>query len=254
MTALDRYPFAEATRGLGADWRALLEAPAARVAPAYLEGLASQDWLPGPGHLLAALHRVPLAGVKAVLIGESPYPRPGSAIGEAFNDGLVTDLWSSAGLSKPVNRATSMRNIMKMLLVTEGLIPPEARAEDIAALDPRALGLVATMAELFGRIRAEGILCVNAIPVLTASKGKDARAWEGFMDGFLAALHAARPEAELLLFGNFAQKLSALPGAAGFPRLEAEHPYNIGFITDARVQDFFRPLHLLRRGDADAGR
>lgn len=254
MSALTRYPFAAATKGLADDWRALLEAPAARLDPAYLAGLEARDWLPGPGYLLAALHRVPLASVKAVLIGESPYPRAESAIGEAFNDGAVGSLWSPAGLSKPVNRATSMRNIMKMLLVAEGLVSPAARAEEIAALDPAALGFVPTMAALFDRMRREGILCINAIPVLTASKARDAKAWAGFMDGFLANLHRARPEAKLLLFGNFAMKLADLPGAAGFPVLTAEHPYNIGFINDRNVQDYFRPLRLLRADGGSAGR
>lgn len=243
---IDRYPFAEACQGLGDDWRPLVADAAARLAPAYLDGLSQQDWLPGPDWLLAALRRVPLDRVRAVLIGESPYPRAQSARGEAFYDGAVGPLWGPGGLAKPVNRATSLRNIMKMLLVGAGHISPDAQAAEIAALDPRALGLVQTMDDLFGRIRGEGILCINAIPVLTANKARDAKAWSGFMDSLLAGLHRARPEATLLLFGNFAQNLRALPGARGFPVLAAEHPYNIGFINDPGVQAFFRPLHLLR--------
>lgn len=243
---IGRYPFAAACDGLGDDWRPLVEAAAGRMAPAYLDGLEQQDWLPGPAWLLAGLRRVPLHKVRAVLIGESPYPRAESARGEAFYDGAVGPLWGPGGLSKPVNRATSLRNIMKMLLVGAGHISPEAQAAEIAALDPKALGLVQTMDDLFNRIRAEGILCINAIPVLTANKARDAKAWSGFMDELLAGLQHARPDATLLLFGNFAQNLRSLPGARGFPVLAAEHPYNIGFINDPGVQGFFRPLHLLQ--------
>ncbi|PWR23602.1 uracil-DNA glycosylase [Zavarzinia compransoris] len=240
------YPFDEACAGLGPDWLAIVEAAARRVDPAYLAALSGQEWLPGPALMLAALRLVPIEGVRAVLIGESPYPRAQSARGEAFYDGAVGPLWGPGGLAKPVNRATSLRNIMKMLLVAAGHISADARAEEIAALDPGALGLVATMDELFRRIRAEGILCLNAIPVLTAAKARDAKAWSGFMDVFLAGLHRARPDATLLLFGNFARNLGQLPGAAGFSVLAAEHPYNIGFINDPAVQAFFRPLDLLR--------
>lgn len=254
MSLLDRYPFDRACAGLSPEWRAIVEGAAARMDPAYLDGLADKDWLPGPDLMLAPLRHVPLARVQAVLFGESPYPRPQSAIGEAFNDGAVGPLWSPAGLSKPVNRATSLRNIMKMLLVAEGLIPPEARAEDIAALDSAALDLVATMDDLFRRIRQEGIVSFNAIPVLTANKARDAKAWRGFMDGFLAGLRAARPDCRLLLFGNFAHHLRDLPGAASLPVLAAEHPYNIGFINDPAVLAWFRPLRLLDRRPLGADR
>ncbi len=240
------YPFAAATAGLADDWRALVAAAVPAVDPAYLAWLETQQWLPGPDLMLASLHRVPLDGVKAVLIGESPYPRAASAIGEAFNDGAVGPLWAPGGLAKPVNRATSLRNIMKMLLVAEGLISPAAAAAEIAALDPAALGLVPTLDALFRNLRAAGILAINAIPVLTANKARDAKAWRPFMDRFLAGLHAARPEARLLLFGAFAQALRDLPGTRHYPVLAAEHPYNIGFINDPAVLAFFRPLHLLR--------
>ncbi|MDD3445894.1 MAG: hypothetical protein PHS60_10815 [Zavarzinia sp.] len=254
MSALSRYPFAEACAGIDADWRDILAPAAERLDPGYLDGLSGRDWLPGPDLMLAPLRHVPLGSVKAVLFGESPYPRARSAIGEAFNDGAVGPLWGPGGLAKPVNRATSLRNIMKMLLLAEDLVSPATTAGEIASLDPAALHLVATMDELFRRIRQEGILAFNAIPVLTENKNRDARAWHGFMDMFLAGLRAARPDCRLLLFGNFAHRLRELPGAAGLPVLAAEHPYNIGFITDPAVLDWFRPLRLLDRRPLDAGR
>ena len=44
------------------------------------------------------------------------------ANGYAFWDAAVNELWSDNGLSKAVNRATSLRNFIKMLLVTEGAL------------------------------------------------------------------------------------------------------------------------------------
>ena len=39
------------------------------------------------------------------MLGVGPYPREESATGVCFMDGAVRELWSPAGLSKPVNRA-----------------------------------------------------------------------------------------------------------------------------------------------------
>lgn len=242
---LDQYPFAQACAGLGPEWRALLAPAAAAMDPAYLASLRDQDWLPGPALMLAPLHKVPLDRVNAVLMGESPYPRARSAIGEAFNDGAVGPIWADQGLAKPVNKATSLRNIVKMLLVTAGHISPAATAAEIAALNRDAF--VETLEDLFVAIRAAGILCFNATPVLTANKARDARQWHRFMDIFLGGLHRQRPAASLLLFGNFARDLGRMPGAAGWNTVSAEHPYNVSFINDPAVQAFFRPLNLLVR-------
>ncbi|HAT31470.1 MAG TPA: uracil-DNA glycosylase, partial [Janthinobacterium sp.] len=67
---------------------------------------------------------------------EGPYPRAASATGVCFMDGAVGALWSEAGLSKPVNRATSLRNFMKMLLLADGQLALDATSG--AALAPVA--------------------------------------------------------------------------------------------------------------------
>ena len=105
-----------------ASWRPILLAGLQAVhqaAPDYLPTLAGDDFLPNGGRLFAAFKQ-PLAAVRYVLVGEGPYPRPDSATGVCFMDGAVSSLWSDKGLSKQVNRATSLRNFMKMLLVADG--------------------------------------------------------------------------------------------------------------------------------------
>ena len=77
--------------------------------PAYLSALAEDHFLPTQGRLFAAFSQ-PLEEVRYVLVGEGPYPREESATGVCFMDGAVRELWSTQGLSKPVNRATSLRN------------------------------------------------------------------------------------------------------------------------------------------------
>lgn len=243
---LARYPFAQACIGLGPEWLGLLEGPAASLDPAYLARLEVSDWLPGPDLMLAALRHLPLAEVNAVLVGESPYPRKGSAIGEAFHDGLVGTLWSGQGLAKPVNKATSLRNLVKMMLVAEGLVSPAAKAEEIAALERS--GLVDSLADVFAALRRHGVLCINATPVLAdKNKAREAATWHRFTAGLLNGIHRARPEARFLLFGAFAKQFAEIEGAQAWPKLMAEHPYNVSFINDPAVLDYFRPLRLLRR-------
>src|SRR5450830_1125118 len=148
-------------------WRPILEAgllAVARAQPDYLPALAADHYLPTEGRLFAAFAQ-PLERVRYVLVGEGPYPRAESATGVCFMDGAVGELWSEAGLSKPVNRATSLRNFMKMLLVADGQL--QAGATGGVALAPvaaraRAGGAIGTLAQLQERLIDAGFLLLNA--------------------------------------------------------------------------------------------
>ena len=110
--------------------------------------------------------------MKFILIGESPYPRATSANGIAFHDAAVDDLWSQNGLSKAVNKATSLRNIMKTALLAEGLVEPDQEGKisqsNIANLDKSPLA--PTASALFERWQQQGFLLMNTTPVLHASR------------------------------------------------------------------------------------
>src|SRR5690606_17210767 len=121
-----------------------------------------------------------------------PYPRAESATGVCFMDGAVGDLWSDTGLSKPVNRATSLRNFMKMLLVAAGRLQPDATGG--AALAPiaqaaRGDGSIQTLAELQDNLHGHGFLLLNAALVFRKHVAPviDARAWLPFLQTVLAA-------------------------------------------------------------------
>ena len=186
-----------------------------------------------------------------MLFGESPYPRRESANGYAFWDAAVKELWSPTGLSKKVNRATSLRNIIKMLLLAENLLDKNHLGqESIANIDKSAL--VQTNEEFFQNFLRRGILLLNATPVLhSSSPRKDARAWQPFISELLECLFARRPNIKLILFGQIANTIDPLlpPAATRLPpsdKLYAEHPYNLSFITNQAVLAFFKPLHLLK--------
>lgn len=225
-------------------WSLCIDEALKKVNLDYLESLSqNSSWLPGPQHIFNAFS-LPMDRVQYVLFGESPYPRPQSANGYAFWDADVTNLWSDTGFSKPVNRATSLRNFLKMLLVADALLDPKHTSQpDIANITKSHL--IKTNEELFNHLLEHGFLLLNATLVLQDKKLKDARAWSPFVQCVLQHLCQQRPKAALILFGNIAKKIDHLIPSHCANKLYVEHPYNHSFITNPKVLDFFRPLHLL---------
>ena len=198
----------------------------------------------------------PLEAVRYVLVGEGPYPREQSAIGVCFMDGAVGSLWSEQGLSKPVNRATSLRNFMKMLMVAEKWLQPDATGgESVAPVAAKVMqpgsGVIQTLPELQQNLTDHGFLLLNAALVFRphVPPVKEAKAWRPFLETVLEAL-ADRPGGlppMLVLWGRIAQWVDDSPSLARFPRSVAEHPYNLSFIQNQAMQRLFGPMHLLRR-------
>lgn len=232
-------------------------AAVARANPDYLPALAADDYLPTGQRIFAAFAQ-PLAGVRYVLVGEGPYPRAESATGVCFMDGAVGSLWCTTGLSKPVNRATSLRNFMKMLLVADGQL--DGACTGGAAMLPvaeRALagGTIGTLAELQDNLTRQGFLLLNAALVFRphVKPVLEARAWLPFLQTVLAALaDNVRPVPTLVLWGKIAEQLKQLPEAARFRQVCSEHPFNLSFINHAGMQALFGPMRLLQAGKPPA--
>lgn len=222
----------------------------ARANPAYLPALAADDYLPTGQRLFAAFAQ-PLPSVRYVLVGEGPYPRPESATGVCFMDGAVGSLWCDTGLSKPVNRATSLRNFMKMLLRADGQL--ESGNTGGAAMAPvaaaaRANGTIQTLSELQDNLSRHGFLLLNAALVFRphVKPALEAKAWLPFLQTVLAALADAANPPTLVLWGKIAEQLKRLPETASFAQLCSEHPYNLSFIDHAGMQELFGPMQLLQ--------
>lgn len=234
------------------EWRPLLADALARIDADYLASLnADGAWLPGRDNLFAAFRR-DRAGLRYLLLGESPYPRVDSANGIAFFDAAVGPLWSERGLSKPANRATSLRNLLKTALLAEGRLgaDPDGRLSQasIAALDKR--DLVQTLPELFANLERAGFLLFNATPVLHPARkvAIEARYWRGFLARLLEAitLEAPRPPT-LILWGKIAETVDGLTEAGAYRRIACEHPYNLSFIENPEMRRLFAELRLLQR-------
>lgn len=225
--------------------------------PDYLAALAKDHYLPNGGRIFAAFAQ-PMNAVRYVLVGEGPYPRPDSATGVCFMDGAVSSLWSEKGLSKPVNRATSLRNFMKMLLVADGqLSVDQTTGEVLSAVAHRARtssDVIQTLPELQENLTGHGFLLLNATLVFRTDMPpvREAKAWLPFLQTVLDALadHADRAGKEpptLVLWGKIAVQLEALPANSRFPKKTSEHPYNLSFIANPTMQKLFGPMHLLRK-------
>ncbi|MCD6044902.1 MAG: ung [Gammaproteobacteria bacterium] len=228
-------------------WLPLVQSALEAVSSDYkLSLLKDPNWLPGPNAIFNAFS-LPLTQLKVILFGESPYPRAISANGYAFYDASVGNLWSESGLSKAVNRATSLRNIIKLLLLAEGALAADNVSQAaIAALDKSKF--IQTLPELFAALKQRGFLLLNASLVLSHKPVQiDSKAWQPFMAKLLALIAERAPKTELLLWGRLAQVIDSFPASHHFRRHYAEHPYNLSFIHNPDVLAYFKPLHLLRR-------
>ncbi len=237
---MDHYSF---LNNCHSDWKEILIKALKTMDQDYLHQLMNDRyWLPGKERLFAAFS-LPLTKTQYILLGESPYPRKESANGYAFWDNSVGNLWGLNGLSKEVNRATSLRNWIKMLLVARGDLDSDTSQANIALVDKSTL--VQTARQLFEGMMNKGILLLNAS--LVYSEGKvpyHARQWKPFMQSLLEQLAVIKPTIQLILLGKIAETVAQDKLPIG---LIAEHPYNISFITNQHVINFFKPLDLLSR-------
>ena len=237
------------------DWRQILVASLSTLETNYLDALLQDDdWLPGIDRLLAAFQR-DRSGLRYLLIGESPYPRPESANGIAFYDAAVGSLWSEQGLSKTVNRATSLRNLVKTASVAEGYLGKDADGkitqQAIAALDKR--DLVETLAELFANLEQAGFLMLNATPVLHPGRkpAQEARYWQEFLERLLTLIaDNSAQRITLLLWGKIAKLVEEMPVSANYGKLVCEHPYNTSFIDNPDMLRLFAATRALQKPTA----
>ncbi|MDE2430808.1 MAG: uracil-DNA glycosylase [Burkholderiales bacterium] len=252
--------FEDAIKRVHPTWHAAVRAGLCAVHstdPSYLPTLAQTDFLPSKGRLFAAFDQ-PVHQVRYVLIGEGPYPREESATGYCFMDGAVQRLWSDelgGGLSKKVNRATSLRNFMKMLLVADGQLAAEnsgieamARIAEVANKCDSAL--IQTLDDLQTNLGSAGFLLLNASLVFRhdVAPAKDAKAWQPFLQVILSALKhecLSAPPVQLILWGKIAEQIKKVPVSTEFPQITAEHPYNLSFIKNQVMHSLFKPMRLL---------
>jgi len=226
-------------------WQEILLSALLNLEDSYLERLLEdKSYLPRAKKIFAAFKSLKLESTRYILFGQDPYPRAESATGYAFIDGRVEEIFCAKGLSKEVNRATSLRNFIKMALVARGSLSLEDLSQEaIAALDKREL--ITTIDELRKNFEASGVLLLNMALIFT--KKEESRrhiyAWRGFIDGVLDALVEHKPT--LILFGAYAKKIQERSSTKNLPSIAMEHPYNNSFIGNKRALELFGDMDLL---------
>lgn len=212
----------------------------------YKDFLLNDDgYIPKKEHIFNAFKTLKKENVRYVLFGQDPYPREISASGYAFIDGGVKNIFSPNGtLSKEVNRATSLRNFIKMALVARSSLNNDVSIEAIKWINKR--GLINNIWQLKDNFEKNGVLLLNTSLIFTDKKSCKfhAKAWERFILDIVCKLDNRK--VKLILFGSFAKNLyDKNQSVQKFDAFVCEHPYNISFITNKHVIDFFRPMDLL---------
>ena len=232
------------------DWHEILQSALSGLDEKYLESLLSDPhWLPGIDQLLAAFRR-DRENLRYLLIGESPYPRQTSANGIAFYDAAVVELWSEQGLSKAVNRATSLRNIMKTAMLAQQLLhkDEDGKVTQSSIAEVSKTGLVQNMAQPFDNFERAGFLLLNATPVLHAERKpqEEAKYWLEFLNQvlLLTSQRATQP-LTLILWGKVAKVIATLPAGDAYDQIICEHPYNLSFIDNLTMKELFAKLQIL---------
>ena len=228
-------------------WEAILQKAYASLEGEYRAFLENdKDYFPSSSHYFNAFKTLPRNKVKYILFGQDPYPRKESAGGYAFIDEKVETLFSDKGLSKEVNRATSLRNFTKMALVARGdLDKDDTSQEAIAQIDK--IPLINSIEELRVNFEKSGVLLLNTALIFTDKKSsvKHVKAWRPFIASLLEALENDAPK--LILFGTHAKALKKKLSLEKFETIEVEHPYNHTFINNAKVLELFGPMRLLEK-------
>lgn len=203
-----------------------------------------KGYFPSKENYFNAFNTLPKEKVKYILFGQDPYPRKESAGGYAFIDTKVQNLFSDSGLSKEVNRATSLRNFIKMALVaSHRLTADDTSQETIAKLDKTQM--IDSIDELRRNFEKNGVLLLNTALIFTDKKStkKHVKAWKPFVQTLLNAMEEDAPK--LILFGAHAKDLKKEFSLDKFATIELEHPYNHTFISNPKAIKLFGPMHLL---------
>jgi uracil-DNA glycosylase len=231
------------------EWYPLLTPALKSLDNQYLDWLLkSKDYIPSKDRIFSAFSSMKPSDVKYILFGQDPYPRIESATGYAFIDGRVKNIFSQKGLSKEVNRATSLRNFIKMALVADGCLSLEDTSQSaIANIDKKHL--IDSIDELRVNFEKSGVLLLNTALVFTskADSKRHIREWRAFIELFLEKFLEYGYSAELILFGSYAKDLLKIPVVEKFSYIEIEHPYNHTFISNQKALELFGGMNLLKK-------
>lgn len=228
-------------------WESILAKAYASLDANYRNFLETdKTYFPSKENYFNAFQTLPKEKVKYILFGQDPYPRKESAGGYAFIDTKVQTLFSDSGLSKEVNKATSLRNLVKMVLVQRGDLSLNDTSQEAISKVPKE-NLISTIKELRENFEKNGILLLNTALIFTDKKssGKHVKSWRSFIKSLLLDLEDQN--VKLILFGTHAKELKKHLPLENYESIELEHPYNHTFISNPKAHELFGPMNLLEK-------
>jgi uracil-DNA glycosylase len=182
------------------DWKGALGKAASPEALESIDARVARNRAQGPVYPLpddvfAALRLTPFASVRAVILGQDPYHRPGQAHGLAFS-------------------------------VPDGFMPPPPSLRNIRAELLSDLGLAAPISGSLARWADHGVLLLNtALTVREGLPGSHGRSlWDPVVAGVLAAITAKREPVAFLPWGRHAQEWARLIDGERHPLVLSAHP------------------------------
>jgi uracil-DNA glycosylase len=226
-------------------WHDILKSSFEALDSDYLEYIkTSNDFFPNRDRFLSAFKTLSKDNTKYILFGQDPYPREESAIGYSFIDGKVQSLWSeTSSLSKEVNKATSLRNFMKTLMLIDNKLDSKDLSKSAVESVDKS-GYISSIYELKDNFESNGVLLLN-ISLIFESKEKTkyhTKMWKPFINRLLEQIE----EIELILFGNIAKVTDKL-NSSHLKKHYLEHPYNVSFITNPKSHELFGSMSLLKK-------
>ena len=178
---------------------------------------AGAQVLPAPENVFNGLRMTRFETVKAVILGQDPYPTPGDAHGLAF---------SQVG---PRRLPPSLRTILAEMAVDLGVSPPPT-------------GDLTPWAE-------RGVLLLNtALTVEAGRAGAHLRfGWSVLTDQAVAAVSAQAPAAAFLLWGGPARERATLIDRGRHLVLESGHPSPLNRLGDFKGRRPFSQVNAWLR-------
>jgi len=236
------------TTNIDPSWKDIVKDSLLSLDTQYQKFLQTSDtYFPDKDNFLNAFKTLPLDKTKYILFGQDPYPRKDSAGGYAFIDMKVKTLFAhDGGFSKEVNKATSLRNMMKMFLLCDGKLKDDFSKDAVNKIDTSSY--INSITDLKNNFEKNGILLLNTALIFTKKEDTryHAKMWKPFIQKLLS--HLKDRDITLILFGNISKEITKLENANEFKIIQLPHPYNICFITDKKALNLFCSMELLKKG------
>ena len=212
----------------------------------YLDFLyQDKTYFPNKNNFLNAFKTLPLNKTKYILFGQDPYQRVISASGYAFIDNAVKNIWDKTnGFNKEVNKATSLRNFLKMLLICKKKLDINyTLKKDIIKID--TINYIQNIEQLKNNFEKNGVLLLNMALIFTHKTKSNfhIKNFQPFINNLLTSIKGHN--IKLILFGNIAKDIQKLSISKEYQKYLFEHPYNQSFITSLEVHSLFSKMKLL---------